>query len=123
MGSSTQNASTKRRRIVKERSNFGKGREVRCPGANVNDEVKDKPVVRGVLPTAGYKRPTGTYLPPTRESCIMGTTEALYRLTSNDKDKWDEEDEWIVIKVPKKTHTRFSSWTIATGILRTKRIG
>ncbi len=33
----------------------------------------------------------------------MSTTEALCRLTSNDKDKWDEEDEWIVIKAPKKT--------------------
>ena len=33
----------------------------------------------------------------------MSTTEALYRLTSNEKDKWDEEDEWLVIKVPKRT--------------------
>ena len=50
-----------------------------------------------------YQRPTGTSPPHTRGSCIMGIKEALHRLTSNDKDKSDEEDEWIVIKVPKRT--------------------
>ena len=31
----------------------------------------------------------------------MSTTEALYRLTRNDRDNWDEDDEWFIIKVPK----------------------
>ena len=38
----------------------------------------------------------------TRGDCVMNTTEALFRLTKNEKDKWDEEDEWLIIKVPKK---------------------
>ena len=71
-----------------------------------------------------YQRPTGTSPPHTRGSCIMGIREALHRLTSNDKDKSDEEDEWIVIKVPKREHnTRFSSLTIATGIRKMNCIG
>ena len=32
----------------------------------------------------------------------MHTTRALYELTRNERDKWDEEDEWLLIKVPKK---------------------
>jgi hypothetical protein len=35
----------------------------------------------------------------TRGDCVMNTTEALYRLTRNDNDKWDE---WLIIKVPRK---------------------
>jgi hypothetical protein len=33
----------------------------------------------------------------------MNTTEALYHLTSNGKEKCDKEDEWLIIKVPKRT--------------------
>ena len=38
----------------------------------------------------------------TREDCVMSTAEALYRLTRNKNDKLEEEDEWLIIKVPKK---------------------
>ncbi len=38
----------------------------------------------------------------TRGDCVMNTTEALYRLTRNDKKTFDEDDEWIIIKVPRK---------------------
>jgi hypothetical protein len=43
----------------------------------------------------------------TRGECFMSTTEALYRLTRNERDKWDEEDEWLIIKVPRKNKKVF----------------
>ena len=38
----------------------------------------------------------------TRGVGIMNTNRALYELTRNERDKWDDDDEWIIIKVPKK---------------------
>jgi hypothetical protein len=46
-------------------------------------------------------------IPPTRGSCFLGTTEALSRLTRNNKDKKDLDDEWVIIKVPKKMKGKF----------------
>jgi hypothetical protein len=43
----------------------------------------------------------------TRGDCVMSTTEALYRLIRNERDKWDEEDEWLIIKVPRKNKNVF----------------
>jgi hypothetical protein len=37
----------------------------------------------------------------------MGTTKALDRLTRNEKDQLDSQDEWIVLKVPKKKKGKF----------------
>ena len=37
----------------------------------------------------------------------MSTTEALYKLTKFDEDRYDEEDEWIIIRVPKKDKRSF----------------
>ncbi len=44
---------------------------------------------------------------PLATTCIMGTKEALERLTGNEKDKSDSEDEWIILKVPKKMKGKF----------------
>ncbi len=60
-----------------------------------------------LLPIAGYQRQACSCVPPTRDTCIMGTKEALERLTRNEKDKLDSEDEWIILKVPKKTKGKF----------------
>jgi hypothetical protein len=100
------NASKKRRRFETGRKDFWKGRKLRCPGSKDVEEEKEKPY-RGVLPTAGYQRPACSYIPPTRGSCFMGTTEALGRLTKSEKDDLDSDDEWIVIKVPKKMNGKF----------------
>ncbi len=62
---------------------------------------------RELLPIAEYQRQACSCTPPTRGSCIMGTTEARDRLTRNGKDKRDSEDEWIVVKVPKKMKGKF----------------
>jgi hypothetical protein len=43
----------------------------------------------------------------TRGDCFMSTTEALYRLTRNERDKWDEDDELFIIKVPRKNKKVF----------------
>ena len=43
----------------------------------------------------------------TREDCNVTTAEALYRLTKNERDKWDDDDEWVIIKVPKKKKNWF----------------
>ena len=43
----------------------------------------------------------------TRGDCVMATTEALYKLTKFDEDRYDEEDEWLVIRVPKKDKRSF----------------
>ena len=40
----------------------------------------------------------------TRGDCVMNTTEALHRLTRDGRYNWDKEDEWIIIKVPKKAN-------------------
>jgi hypothetical protein len=43
----------------------------------------------------------------TRGDCNISTAEALYRLTKNERDKWDDDDEWFIIKVPKKKKNWF----------------
>ena len=43
----------------------------------------------------------------TRGDCVMATTEALYNLTKFDEDRYDAEDEWLVIRVPKKDKGSF----------------
>ena len=43
----------------------------------------------------------------TRGDCVMATTEALYNLTKFDEDRYDAEDEWLVIRVPKKDKRSF----------------
>ena len=37
----------------------------------------------------------------------MSTTEALYKLTKFDEDKLDDDDEWLIIRVPKKDKRSF----------------
>ena len=37
----------------------------------------------------------------------MSTTEALQRLTKNERDKVDEEDDWLIIKIPKKQKLKY----------------
>ena len=71
------------------------------------DLGESKKTSRKVLPTAGFKRAASSYISPTRGSCVVGTNEALSRLTRNSKDKEDYEDEWIIIKVPKKMNRKF----------------
>ena len=42
-----------------------------------------------------------------RGDCIMSTTEALYKLTKFEEDKYDEKDEWLIIRVPKNDKRSF----------------
>jgi hypothetical protein len=70
------------------------------------EEKEDRPC-RGVIPLAGCLRPARSYASPTRGSCVLGTTEALYRLTQHEQVEWDERDEWMIIKVPKKAKGKF----------------
>ena len=39
----------------------------------------------------------------------MSTTEALYKLTKFEEDKYDEKDEWLIIRVPKNDKRSFFS--------------
>ena len=52
----------------------------------------------------------------------MSTREALHKLTKFDKDKLDDEDEWLVIRVPKKDKRNFLS-TFATAIQKMNSVG
>jgi hypothetical protein len=42
-----------------------------------------------------------------RRVCAMSTTEALHRLTRNEKDERNEEDEWLIIKVSRKQKNKY----------------
>ena len=57
---------------------------------------------RGELPSSGYQRPAPSQRQSTRGSCFMGTRKTLDRLTSYGKEDYDSEDEWLIIRVPKK---------------------
>ena len=81
----------------KRRRDFWKERKVWCPKSNqmhkdqertssMDQESKDEPAPRS----------------STRGDCWMGTTEALGRLTKHNKEDLNSEDEWLILKVPKK---------------------
>ena len=38
---------------------------------------------------------------------MMSTTEALQRLTRNERDEVDEEDDWLIIKIPRKQRLKY----------------
>ena len=71
-------------------------------GTNCQSSHRSKRHKKTALPTAEYQRPAFSSITPTRESCFMGTTKALHQLTRNDKEVWNDRDEWLIIKVPKK---------------------
>ncbi len=43
----------------------------------------------------------------TRGDCVMSTTEALHRLTHNEKDEMNKGDEWLIIKVPRNQRLKY----------------
>ena len=102
----TFDPSRKRGRVNNKRYDFWKGRKVFCPGFKKGKEGPEN-LNRELLPIAGDQRQADSLEPPTRSTCTMGISEALDRLTRNENDKQDSEDEWIVIKVPKKKRGKF----------------
>jgi len=58
-------------------------------------------------PSAGCRRPATLQSKSTRGACIMGTREALDRLTSFEKEDYDSGDEWMIIRVPRKNKNSF----------------
>ncbi len=58
-------------------------------GPDSKEDLKKKEIeYTELLPIAGYQRQACSCAPPTRDTWIMGTKEALERLTRNKKINW-----------------------------------
>jgi hypothetical protein len=62
---------------------------------------------RRIMTSASYQKEEDGEDVATRGDCIMSTTEALQRLTRNERDEVNEDDEWLIVKVPKKQRLKY----------------
>ena len=62
---------------------------------------------REVHTSASYRNEDDGVDVATRGDCVMETTEALHRLTRNEKDEVNEEDDWLIIKIPRKQKLKY----------------